>query len=336
MTKLTVPGAAPNVTGPVVPELSRSEIFSFLEQLRQPYHAGYLAMYSSLYGGITREPALMLVPVDDHVVHRGDGVFETAKCVDGYVYQLGPHLERLAASAAAIDLKLPVDLDRLRRIVLATVRAGGDPDCHVRVLVTRGPGGFTPNPFECPESQLYVVAYAAAPYDKELFERGVRVISSRIPVKPSFFANVKSCNYLPNVLMKKEAVERKAHYAISVDERGFLAEGAAENLALVSADGRLCFPQFERILHGITVSRVAALAEANGLGAPMFADMRLEDAFAAREMLLLGTSFDALPVVELNGRPIADGRPGPVFRRVRELLLRDLAENARASEAAFV
>jgi branched-chain amino acid aminotransferase len=318
-----------------VPELSRDQVFELLGRLKKPYHAGYLAMYSTLYGGLTREPALMLVPIDDHVVHRGDGVFETIKCVRGRIYQMGPHLDRLAASAAAIGLRLPVTLERLGQLCVATVRLGGAPECYLRILITRGPGGFTPNPYECPESHLYVVAYRSAPYDEKMFEEGVRAITSRVPVKPSFFANIKSCNYLQNVLIKKETVERGAHYAVTIDERGFLAEGAAENMALVSAAGRLRFPKFERILHGITVSRVAELAASNGLAEPEFADMRLEEAFSASEMLLLGTSFDALPVVELDGRPIGDGRPGPVFRRVRELLIRDTTETPSASVPAL-
>jgi branched-chain amino acid aminotransferase len=218
---------------------------------------------------------------------------------------------------------------------VATVRAGGGPECYLRLLISRGPGGFSPSPSECPASQLYIVAYRAASYAEELFERGVKVISSRVPVKPGAFANIKSCNYLPNVLMKREAVERGAHYAVSVDERGYLAEGAAENLGLVSAEGRLLFPRFERILHGITVSRLAELAPAAGLGEPEFRDLSLEDAFAAREMMLLGTSFDALPVVQLDGRPIGDARPGPIFRRVRELLLADVTANPQASEPVF-
>ncbi|MFH0809241.1 MAG: aminotransferase class IV [Pseudomonadota bacterium] len=319
-----------------VPELSRPEVLSFLERLRRPYHANYLAMYSSLYGGIIRDPSLMMVPIDDHVVHRGDGVFETAKCAGGRLYQLRAHLQRLIVSANAIDLDLPASLEDLSRIMIATVRSGGSEDCYVRILATRGPGGFAPGPGECEEPQLYVVAYRAAAYGEDLFERGVRVITSRIPVKPSFFANVKSCNYLPNVLMKKEAMDRGVDYAVSVDERGYLAEGAAENLALVSKDsGRLCFPRFKRILQGITVSRLAVLAPGGGLGEPEFADMRLAEAFEASEMLLLGTSFDVLPVVELDGRPIGDGRPGPVFRRTREILLHDLYQNNEASEAVF-
>lgn len=318
-----------------MPELSRSEVFGILERLRRPYHAGYLAMYSSFYGGIVREPALMLVPVDDHVVHRGDGVFETAKCVGGRLYQLGPHLERLATSAAAIALRLPATIAEIAQIVVATVRAGASPECFVRVLVTRGPGGFTLNPGECPASQLYVVAYRVAPYDEALFERGVSAVSSRVPVKPGVFANIKSCNYLPNVLMKKEAAERGAQYAVAVDERGFLAEGAAENFVLVSEANELLFPRFERILRGITVSRVAELAPAHGLGEPRFVDLRLEDAFAAREMILLGTSFDALPVVELDSRPVGDARPGVVFRRVREMLASDISANPQASQPVF-
>jgi branched-subunit amino acid aminotransferase/4-amino-4-deoxychorismate lyase len=335
MTKPQAAGAPLQAAPPEIPELSGQEVVNLLSRLRQPYHASYLAFYSSLYGGITRQPALMLVPVDDHVVHRGDGVFETAKCTGGRIYQLAAHLERLALSAQAIGLRLPVSLEEMARITVATVRAGGRPECYIRVLVTRGPGGFTPSPAECPASQLYVVAYSAPPYGEHLFERGVKAVISQVPVKPGAFANIKSCNYLPNVLVKMEAARRGTPYALTVDERGCLAEGAAENFCLVSKEGGLLMPRYERILRGITVERLIALAPGAGLGKPEQRDLRPEDAFNAAEMMLLGTSFDALPVVELDGRPIGDGCVGPVSRRVRELLRQDISQNLGASEPVF-
>jgi len=329
--------AAPETAINGVEVLSPERVLGIIMDTRQPWQQGYRAFYSSVYRGIVREPRLMLLPVDDHVVHRGDGVFDTAKCAGGRIYQLDAHLARLCRSAAAIGLKLPVGEADLSRIVVATVKAGGAPDCYIRTVVSRGPGGFTPNPFECPESQLYVIAYTTAPYPETLWTCGVKAVVSKVPVKPGLFANVKSCNYLPNVMMKKEAVEAGAAFALSVDEKGFLAEGAAENAAIVAADGRLKVPRFERILKGITVSRLVELAEKEPLpgGGPDFSDISLTDIFEARELLLLGTSFDVLPVVELGGRQIAGGKPGPVARRLREMVLADIMQNPEASTPAF-
>jgi len=127
-----------------------------LESMRRDFHANYYAMYSSVYGGIVTDPALMMVPVDDHMVHRGDGVFETFKCVNGSVYNMKAHLERLQHSASGLYFRLPWSLDEIGSIVVETVKAGARKDCLVRLFVSRGPGSFDVNPKDCPSPQLYV------------------------------------------------------------------------------------------------------------------------------------------------------------------------------------
>ncbi len=126
--------------------------------------------------------------------------------------------------------------------------------------------------------------------------------------------------------MRKEAAEAGVDYVVSVDERGCLAEGAAENVGLVTAEGDLVFPRFDRVLSGITLSRVLQLTDRAQVG-----DIPLEEAYRAREMMLLGTSLDILPVVEFDGRPIGEGVPGPVARRLRQLIIRDILNNLAAS-----
>ena len=95
----------------------------------------------------------------------------------------------------------------------------------------------------------------------ENYEQGVSVRLSNVPVKPTYFATVKSCNYLPNVLMKKEAVDWNVDFVISVDENGNMGEGATENIGFVTQDNRLIIPPAERVLGGTTVERVFRLAE---------------------------------------------------------------------------
>ena len=167
------------------------------EDFVKPYHHGYLAMYSSILGGVATHPFLMAVPVDDHMVHRGDGIFEAFKCVNGYIYNLQAHLERLERSARAVYLELPVTMDQIIELVIGTIRISGARDCLIRLFVSRGPGGFTTNPYECPFSQLYIVVCRPSIPPKVQYEKGVSIKSSSIPIKNSYFANIKSCNYLP-------------------------------------------------------------------------------------------------------------------------------------------
>ena len=310
-----------------------------LERTRQPYHERYFAMYSSQLDGIVTDPVLMQVPVDDHLVHRGDGVFETVKCEAGALYNLAGHLERLARSAAALDLALPGGMDGLREAVLATVRAGGRPDCLARILVSRGPGGFSVDPFESVGPQLYVIAYAMPSPFLERHPGGAAVIRSTIPIKAPFFAGVKSCNYLANVLMKREAVLAGADIAAGFDAHGYLGEGATENIGIVSADGQLLFPRPDGILKGTTMYRVLELAQdlvAEGLlSAAGMADIGPDAIAAAREILIVGTTTDVAPVCRFDGRPVAGPVPGPVARRLNDRLRADILHNKAMRTSVF-
>ena len=209
----------------------------------------------------------------------------------------------------------------------------------MRLFVSRGPGGFTTDPYECPRSQLYVVITSLTYPPREKYEKGVRVKLSSIPVKPSFFANIKSCNYLPNVLMKKEAVDSGVDFVICQDENGYLGESTTENFGMVSADSVLMFPRFERILRGTTVVRASELAEklveSGVLKGIEFSDISVEEALKAKEMMMFGTTFDILPIVQFNDTVIGNGRPGIVFKELYRLIMDDISRNKKFLEPVY-
>ncbi len=314
------------------PTLSFDQVVDHLISLNKSYHENYLAMYSSWLGGIVTDPALMMVPIDDHLVHRGDGVFEAFKCVDRKVYGLGRHLDRMERSAGTSGLVFPVDRSRLESIILQTIRVAHVPDCLIRVFLSRGPGGFSTNPYECPASQLYVMVTTLKVPSEDKYSAGVRLVTSRVPMKRDYFANIKSCNYLPNVLMTKEAQDMGVDFTVSLDEGGFLGEGATENVGIVTEAGEFLVPRFERILRGVTVSRMLELAgelvENGGLKEVREADISPGEAYGAREMMLFGTTFDVLPVVQFDDRTIGDGKPGPFFENFLALLRKDMKNGA--------
>ncbi len=322
-----------------LPHLGLEDCQRLAEDWVKPYHQNYLAMYSSVLGGVVTDPFLMTIPVDDHMVHRGDGIFEAFKCVNGNIYNLTAHLERLERSARAVYLTLPASLEHITDLVIGTIRIAGTRDCLIRLFVSRGPGGFTTNPYECPSSQIYIVACNPSVYPEEQSTEGVFIKSSSIPVKKSYFATIKSCNYLPNVLMKKEAVDAGVQYTVSIDESGFLGEGSTENIGLVTPDRTLKFPRFARILKGTTVTRVAELAEslvANGkLEQVVFEDITLNEAYSGAEILLFGTTFDILAAVIFDGHAIGSGRPGEIYQLLLELLTRDIENNSALHTKVF-
>lgn len=310
-----------------------------LAAIRPPFHANYYAMYSGWLNGIVTDPALMLIPADDHMVHRGDGLFEAFKCARGAIYNLKAHLDRLASSAAILDLALPCSGERLQTLIVETARAGRRPDCMIRVYLSRGPGSFAAQPLDCPTPQLYIVVTRRVPSFMDLHPEGAKLCISGIPVKPAFLATLKCCNYLPNALMEKEASDRGAHFAAAFDEHGRLAEGATENLGIVTREGELRFPRLERIIPGTTMLRVAELAgslvEQGRLQATRFDSITREELAGAAEALICGTSPDVTAVVEIDGHPLGSGRPGPIALALRELLLKDILENPAMRTVVF-
>ena len=304
---------------------------AYLERLLQAPRPGIgevTAFYDHRVGVIGTDPRLMLLPLDDHMVHRGDGVFETMKFVERKLYQLDPHVDRLMFSARSIFLEPPCPWEDLKTMIVEVARAANADQGMVRILLGRGPGGFGIDPRECPKAGLYIVAYALHPRPESAYEKGVTASRCSMPAKRGLMAKVKSVNYLPNVLMKREAVQSGCDYSLCFDDDGFLAEGAVENVCLVDAQGRLVVPELNNALTGTTLMR--ALDAVKDEMPVIFRQVTEDDVYLAREVILLGTTIDALSVVRFNKKPIHDVRPGPVSKKMRRFLIQDLLENGIA------
>lgn len=297
------------------------------------------AMYSSVVDCIVTDQALMAVPVDDHMVHRGDGVFESFKCIGGNIYNLGDHLERLERSCGQVGLALPVPLDEMADIVVQTTRAGGRRDALVRLLVSRGQGTMGINPYACFHSEFYIVVYDLPKANLDRMPDGVSVAVSKIPVKPGFFATVKTCNYLPNVLMKKEAVDLGVDFTVSLDEHRNLAEGATENIGIVTIGKELFMPPPDRVLAGTTAKRAMHFArqllKERKLTTAEFRPISLGVARAAAEIHIYGTTPNITPVVRFDGKPVGDGKPGPIASTLFDMLKEDMVPDSRRLTKVF-
>ncbi len=306
--------------------MTQTPIFSVAEAIqrlcRSPHDkaANFYAMYSSVLGGIVTDPALMVLPLDDHMVHRGHAVFDTAALIRGMLYQLEPHLDRLLRSAEAARIKPPAQREQLRQIILDTAAASGRRDASVRYWLSAGPGGFALGPGECAGSSFYVMVFKQEAYPERYYRNGMKLVTSSIPIKPPLFARTKSTNYLPNVLVVLEANDREADNGIFVDAQGMVAESSNMNVAFVTQDRVFRHPRFDAILSGITIQRVLELA--NRLVAQgKLSDIRLDDipiaeARQAAEMMLIGSSIKVAPVIEWDGQMIGDGKPGPITQKL--------------------
>lgn len=284
----------------------------------------YYAMYSTWWGGVITDPALMLVPIDDHLVHRGDGVFEAIKVVNGKIFLLEEHLQRLASSAELISLPLPMSLLEMKKIILETIAVTKQTSAILRLYISRGPGGFTTNPYDSIASQMYLIVTALKPISDEKYAHGVSIGRSAIAPKEPWLARIKSCNYLQNVLMKKESVDRKLDFTVSFDAKNILTESSTENIILLDKDNNLVRPKLTQILKGTTMMHAFELAkqlvENKTIAAIQERDLTEEDILTAKEVMMIGTTLDILPVSSFEGKKIGEGKQGPVAKKLLELL----------------
>ena len=297
------------------------------------------AMFSSVVDCIVTDQAVMNVPVDDHMVHRGDGVFESFKCMDGSIYNLEDHLARLERSCGALGIALPVPLDEIADIVVQTVRAGGQRNALVRLLVSRGQGTMGVNPYACFHPELYIVVYELPHASIGELPEGVSVAVSKVPIKPGIFAQVKTCNYLPNVLMKKEVVDLGVDFTVSLDEHRNLAEGATENIGIVTRGKELFMPSPDRVLAGTTAKRALEFAKQlvkeRVLTNAEFRPINLGAVRSAAEMHIYGTTPNITPVTQFDGKPVGDGKPGPVAQRLFDMLKQEMVPDSSRLTPVF-
>ena len=301
--------------------LSRQEMLDRILALPRAGEDGVLAFYEHRLGGICRDARLMLMPMDDHLAHRSDGVFETIRYSRGRLYRPDKHLERLQRSAAGIGLTLPVMSENLLEIILQTVAAGQEPEGMVRVLVGRGPGGFGIDPAECPAPSLYVVAYRHPTMPDAWYAAGLKGVRTSVPAKQGATAQIKAANYLPNVLMMLDAQAQGADVPFCYDADGFLAESATAALCLVDAAGTLLVPQSGGALPSTTVRRAVELLEGR---VPHRQEPITEaDVRQAAEILMLGTGPDCVAVTSYGGLSVGAGVEGPLCKELRRLIVED-------------
>ncbi|MFC2008872.1 aminotransferase class IV [Chloroflexota bacterium] len=312
--------------------LSRDEIFAEAPKWREPGGSNYLAMYSSVFGGVVTDPTLMVIPVDDRVVNRGDAIFEYFPIINGHAYCFEAHMARLSRSAEIISLDLPFDLDTLKQIALETIAISGRKDCGVRMFVTRGIGDFGCDPTTPKKSHIYIVVLGTTVWDNypaRLREEGASAITTHVPLKMGFYAQVKTTDYVLNALVELEARRNNADFGIWFDQEGHLTESSTENVVIVSREGMLKYPTFAHMLKGTGLIRGAQLATelvtSGELKGICQTDITQHEVYDSAEIIIL-TSGSVIPVVRLDGRTVGDGKRGPIFHRLWELFEKDMAE----------
>jgi 4-amino-4-deoxychorismate lyase len=313
--------------------LSGEDVLSQLQALRERQPVKYWAFYSSQLGGIVTDPALMVIPFDDHMVHRGHGIFDTAGLLDGKIYDLEAHLDRFLLSAERSKLTLPGSRGEIRDIIVKTTAASGRRDGSIRYWLSSGPGSLELTPAAGANPGFFVMVFAGLSYSERWYTEGLKVMTTTYPIKAPLYAMTKATNYLPNVLMQMEAKEAGFDNGVFLDEDGHVGESSNMNVAFVTRDGAFAHPKFDHILAGCTSVRLLELAhvlrEQGLITGVEVRDIRVSEARASREMMLLGSSVKVAPIIKWDDQVIGDGRPGPVSRALIRLLDEDMRSGDR-------
>lgn len=274
-----------------------------------------------------------VVSVFDHGFLYGDGIYETLRAYGGRIFMLQQHLARLRRSGRLIGLELPIpekDWPALLNEALDRneLRPGRNrlDDAYLRITVSRGEGEIGLDPALCPRPTVVILAKPLTPYPPHLFREGVSlvIVQVRRNLSAALSPQIKSLNFLNNILAKLEATRAQAFDGIMLNAESHLTECTTSNLFFVRG-GRLCTPSVDcGILDGITREVVLLLARENGVSTEE-GRYNAEALRQADECFLTNTTMEIMPVREVDKIPIGSGHPGPLTMKLRELFRSNLS-----------
>lgn len=272
------------------------------------------------------------VSVFDHGFLYGDGVFEGIRSYDCLVFKLKEHIDRLFESAHSIMLPIPLTRQEMAAAVVKTLRANKLKDGYVRLIVSRGEGDLGLDPRKCRGKEtVVIIADKIALYSEKLCEQGLKIIT--VPTVRNLCEalnpQIKSLNYLNNILAKIEAINSGCEEALMLDHLGYLAECTGDNIFVVKKGALYTPPQCMGSLRGIT--RDVVLGIARSLKVPAHEHvLTRHELFIGEECFLTGTAAEIIPVTMVDGREIGGGKPGPITKRIRqEFVKRTKADGVR-------
>jgi len=259
------------------------------------------------------------VSVFDHGLLYGDGVFEGIRFYNGRVFRMEAHLDRLWESAHSICLDIPISREAMDEALLETIRQNGLRDGYVRLIVTRGVGNLGLNPAHCKRPSIIIIASTIALYPEEVYRKGLTVVTvaTRRMGASALNPAIKSLNYLNNVLARLEANLANADEALMLNDAGNIAECTADNVFIVKRGQIMTPPITAGALRGITRSVVFDIAAELKIKISE-PELTRHDLYIADEAFLTGTAAEVIPMINVDGRTIGNGKPGPITKRTIE------------------
>ncbi|WP_019415099.1 branched-chain-amino-acid transaminase [Paenisporosarcina sp. TG20] len=269
-----------------------------------------------------------VVSVYDHGFLYGDGVFEGIRVYSGNVFRLEEHLKRLYESAQSIMLNIPYTKEEMVQIIVETIRKNELDSAYIRVVVSRGKGSLGLDPSSCFQPRVIVIAEKLALFAQELYRTGLRIgsVATRRSRPDVLSPQVKSLNYLNNILVKIEANQAGVDEALMLNDQGYVTEGSADNIFIIKNGTIITPPVYLGALEGITRNAIMDLAKKNGYEVKESPFTR-HDVYVADEVFLTGTAVEVIAVIEVDRRVISDGKPGKITNHLlsefRNLVITD-------------
>lgn len=246
------------------------------------------------------------VSVFDHGFLYGDGIYETMRVYDGVVFMLEEHIKRLHRSASLIELKIPQKPKEIKSAIHKTLEANSLKNAYVRLTISRGYGPAGLDPALCKKPTFVIMANAFTNYPEAYYKKGIKLIVSNVRrnLKEAINPQIKSLNFLNNILAKIEAKKKKAYEALMLNSEGYLTEGTICNVFFVLNKKNkqvLCTPSVDcGILDGITRSIVLDLALKNRIKIKE-GKFRKEAVYNASEVFITNTTMELMPVCRVDG-----------------------------------
>jgi branched-chain amino acid aminotransferase len=273
-----------------------------------------------------------VVSVFDHGFLYGDGVYETMKGYDGVIFKFDEHLQRLYRSASLIGISIPSDLDHLKIAIYETLIANSLKNAYVRVTVSRGQGAIGLDPDFCPVPTVIIIAQDFKEYPAAYYKNGISLIISetRRNLKEAINPQIKSLNFLNNILAKIEAKKKNAYEAVMLNSDGKLTEGTISNIAFYK-NNILCTPSIAcGILDGITRGIVLDLARREGLKVRE-GKFTKKDIYSAQEVFITNTTMEVMPVSKVDDLTYPVGKIAKLLRKLYRQEVTAYMKNTKAA-----
>jgi branched-chain amino acid aminotransferase len=268
------------------------------------------------------------ISVFDHGLLYGDGVFEGIRSYNRLVFKLKEHIDRLYDSAHGIMLKISLSKEGMIGAVVETLQLNKLDDAYIRLIVTRGIGDLGLDPRKCKEPSIIIITDRIQLYPEKLYKEGLSLITVPTPrnIPEALNPQIKSLNYLNNILAKIEAINSGCEEALMFTASGYVAECTGDNIFIVKDNSLITPPAYLGILKGITRAAVMDIGKKLGLMVTEEVLTR-HNLFTANECFLTGTAAEIIPVVGIEKRIIGSGKPGKItlklMKEFRELTKKD-------------